>query len=98
MTARLPTPALDTALALERVSSAWDEDILKQLTDYIRIPAKSPGFAPDWREQVKGGLEGLGWSARDADRACDNVAGMVETDPATPVAVLMRAALRSLAK
>ena len=51
MTARLPTPALDTALALERVSSAWDEDILKQLTDYIRIPAKSPGFAPDWEQQ-----------------------------------------------
>ncbi len=51
MTARLPTPALDTALALERVSRAWDEDILKQLTDYIRIPAKSPGFAPDWEQQ-----------------------------------------------
>ena len=51
-----------------------------------------------WREQVKAGLEGLGWSARDADRACDSVAGMVEDDPATPVAVLMRSALRSLAK
>ena len=51
-----------------------------------------------WRDQVKGGLEGLGWSSRDAERACDNVAGLVDDDPATPVAVLMRAALRSLAK
>lgn len=51
-----------------------------------------------WRDQVKGGLEGLGWSSRDADRACDSVAGLIDDDPGTPVAVLMRAALRSLAK
>ena len=50
MTARLPNTVLDNALALERVSRKWDEDIVQQLTDYIRIPAKSPGFAPDWRE------------------------------------------------
>ncbi len=51
MNDRLPAAALDAALALERVGRVWDEDILRQLTDYIRIPAKSPGFAPDWREQ-----------------------------------------------
>ena len=58
----------------------------------------SPAAPTAWRDQVKGGLEGLGWSSRDAERACDNVAGLVEDDPTTPVAVLMRAALRSLAK
>ena len=72
------------------------KDKINALAATSGLPATTE--APDWREQVKGGLEGLGWSARDADRACDNVAGMVETDPATPVAVLMRAALRSLAK
>ena len=51
MTARLPATALDSVLALERVGRAWDEDILHQLTDYIRIPAKSPMFAPDWEQQ-----------------------------------------------
>jgi len=51
MNARLPTAAIDTTLALERVSRAWDEDIVRQLTDYIRIPAKSPMFAPDWAAQ-----------------------------------------------
>ncbi len=51
MNAPLPTAALDPVLALERVSRAWDESIVRELTDYIRIPAKSPGFAPDWREQ-----------------------------------------------
>lgn len=51
MNAPLPTAALDPVLALERVSRTWDESIVRELTDYIRIPAKSPGFAPDWREQ-----------------------------------------------
>jgi acetylornithine deacetylase/succinyl-diaminopimelate desuccinylase-like protein len=26
----------------------WDNDIVQQLTDYIQIPAKSPGFDKDW--------------------------------------------------
>ncbi len=51
MNAPLPTAALDPVLALERVSRTWDESIVRELTDYIRIPAKSPGFAPDWQEQ-----------------------------------------------
>ena len=57
-----------------------------------------PAAAASWRDQVKGGLEGLGWSARDAERACETVAPMADREPGTPVAVLMRAALRSLAK
>jgi acetylornithine deacetylase/succinyl-diaminopimelate desuccinylase-like protein len=39
---------LDPAAALARVSEQWDRDIVGQLTEYIRIPAKSPGFDPDW--------------------------------------------------
>lgn len=75
-----------------------------ELKDKINTLAATSAAAPatasgqQWRDQVKGGLEGLGWSARDADRACDGVAHLVESDPATPVAALMRAALRSLAK
>ncbi len=44
----LPAPALDAARALDQVSRQWDTDIVRQLTDYIAIPAKSPGFDPDW--------------------------------------------------
>ena len=51
MNARVPTQVLQPALALERVSQAWDDDIVRQLTDYIAIPAKSPMFSPDWAEQ-----------------------------------------------
>lgn len=51
-----------------------------------------------WREQVTGGLEGLGYSAKDAEAACDRVADLVAADPQIGVAILLRAALRSLAK
>lgn len=44
----IPAPALDAALALDQVSRQWDADIVRQLTDYIAIPAKSPGFDPEW--------------------------------------------------
>lgn len=52
----------------------------------------------EWREQVAAGLQGLGWSARDADTACERVAHLVEEDPDVSIPVLMRAALQSLAK
>lgn len=51
-----------------------------------------------WREQVTEGLVGLGWSARDAEAACDRVADLAQVDPPPSVAALMRAALNSLAK
>ena len=51
MNARVPTTTLlQPELALQRVSQAWDDDIVGQLTDYIAIPAKSPTFAADWAE------------------------------------------------
>src|SRR3954466_15317509 len=44
----MPRSALDAALALAHASDQWDGDIVKQLTDYIAIPAKSPGFDKEW--------------------------------------------------
>ena len=32
------------------VGNVWDQDIVPQLTDYIRIPAKSPAFDKDWAQ------------------------------------------------
>jgi acetylornithine deacetylase/succinyl-diaminopimelate desuccinylase-like protein len=32
-----------------RISRQWDDDIVPQLVDYIRLPAKSPNFDPDWK-------------------------------------------------
>jgi acetylornithine deacetylase/succinyl-diaminopimelate desuccinylase-like protein len=33
---------------LSSVSTQWDASIVPQLTDYVRIPAKSPHFDPQW--------------------------------------------------
>jgi acetylornithine deacetylase/succinyl-diaminopimelate desuccinylase-like protein len=44
----MPDGTLDAAAALSHATSQWDSDIVKQLTDYIQIPAKSPGFDKDW--------------------------------------------------
>ncbi|MFT4192429.1 MAG: M20/M25/M40 family metallo-hydrolase [Comamonas sp.] len=49
MNARLPSAALDPALALRQVTDQWDGDIIRQLRDYIAIPAKSPAFDADWQ-------------------------------------------------
>jgi acetylornithine deacetylase/succinyl-diaminopimelate desuccinylase-like protein len=46
----LPPGELNTVQALADVSQAWDGDILRQLTEYIQIPAKSPSFDAQWAE------------------------------------------------
>jgi acetylornithine deacetylase/succinyl-diaminopimelate desuccinylase-like protein len=54
MTARDAIPTIPTLIALntERllrdVSHQWDTDITHQLVEYVKIPAKSPGFDRDW--------------------------------------------------
>ena len=79
--------------------------IILELRDRIGAPgsfASAPGpaapTAPDWQAQVQAGLVGLGWSAKEADRAVSEVdpaaAEMSEPD----VATLLRAALRTLSK
>jgi acetylornithine deacetylase/succinyl-diaminopimelate desuccinylase-like protein len=45
-----PGGLLDSALALSDVTRQWDDDIVRQITDYIGIPAKSPGFDADWAQ------------------------------------------------
>lgn len=56
------------------------------------------GHGERWREQVSDGLQGLGWSTKDAATACDNVAHLVAEDPEIAIGALMRAALNSLAR
>jgi Holliday junction DNA helicase RuvA len=74
--------------------------IILELKDRLGAPSGRSATAPvaveAWRDQVRQGLQGLGWSAKDADRALDEVA---PADGATPdVAALLRAALRTLSK
>lgn len=82
------------------------QKIIIELKDKILIlgaddsPERSaPATANDeWRVQVAAGLESLGWSSKDAERACDSVAHLADDDPDIGIAKLMRAALSTLAK
>jgi Holliday junction DNA helicase RuvA len=74
--------------------------IILELKDRIGLPVPVGGPAPSasepWREQVRQGLVGLGWSAKDADKAVDAVADQAGAEP--DVAALLRAALRTLSR
>ena len=41
-------PAWDAAAALDQINRQWDGDIVRRLTEYIAVPAKSLAFDPDW--------------------------------------------------
>jgi hypothetical protein len=41
---------METAKLTSFVDGVWDQDIVPQLVDYIRIPAKSPAFDKDWEK------------------------------------------------
>ena len=65
------------------------------LTTASAVPVPAPA---QWRIQVTEGLVGLGWSAKDAERACAAVADQAEQTPTPDVAALLRAALQSLSR
>ncbi|MBV8158279.1 MAG: peptidase M20, partial [Dyella sp.] len=41
---------MDTARLNRFISGLWDDEIVPQLVEYIRIPNKSPMFDPKWVE------------------------------------------------
>jgi acetylornithine deacetylase/succinyl-diaminopimelate desuccinylase-like protein len=55
MNARLPATLLSAEQTQSDVDRHWDESIVAQLQDYIRIPAKSPLFDASW--QANGYIE-----------------------------------------
>jgi Holliday junction DNA helicase RuvA len=76
--------------------------IILELKDRIGPPvgtsavALPPGAEPVWRVQVRDGLVGLGWSAKEADKA---VTAVAPEDGTTPdVGALLRAALQVLSR
>ena len=77
------------------------KDKINAMATTVPTGPQTVGVAPSaarWREQVSQGLQGLGWSAKDAEAACAGVEPMAADDPDVSVAVLMRAALQILAK
>jgi Holliday junction DNA helicase RuvA len=105
--------ATDDLAALTRVPGIGRKGaqrIVLELKDRIGAPSgevSEPGRPATvvngaWREQVHAGLLGLGWSAKEAEAACDRVAPMAEeaatAGDALAVPELLRAALRTLSK
>jgi Holliday junction DNA helicase RuvA len=75
--------------------------IILELKDRLGTPVTTTrnGVAPaqaTWRDQVHQGLTGLGWPAREAERAVDAVADQAGDRP--DVGALLRAALQTLSR
>jgi len=78
--------------------------IILELKDRVGSPFSAPGesveaaISPDqiWRAQVREGLIGLGYNAKDAERAVEAVAPEAGDSPNT--GALLRAALKTLSK
>lgn len=78
--------------------------IILELRDRIGPPhdghaSSQPGSAvpgPQWRDQVHQGLVGLGWTAKEAEKAVTAVADQAGDRPDVPA--LLRAALQTLSK
>lgn len=75
--------------------------IILELKDRVGAPAGTATPAavaatPAWRDQVREGLIGLGYPAKDAERAVETVAAQAGEQP--DVGALLRAALRALSK
>jgi Holliday junction DNA helicase RuvA len=110
MLAVLSPDGVRTAIAVDDVKTLTKvpgigqkgaQRIILELKDRIGAPVGRVGALPhahaeSWRDQVTQGLLGLGYNAKDADKAVDAVAGQAGDAP--DVGSLLRAALRSLAK
>lgn len=78
--------------------------IILELRDRLGAPAGTqpatrtgvPATGAPWREQVHQGLVGLGWSAKEAEKAVETVAADAGDSP--DVGSLLRAALQTLRK
>ncbi|MDZ5622222.1 Holliday junction branch migration protein RuvA [Nocardioides bizhenqiangii] len=110
MLAVLSPDGVRTAIAVDDVKTLTKvpgigqkgaQRIILELKDRIGAPRGRGGALPaapaePWRDQVTQGLIGLGYNAKDADKAVDAVADQAGDVP--DVGSLLRAALRGLSK
>lgn len=98
----IATEDVKTLTKVPGIGQKGAQRIILELKDRIGAPtgaasAGTPSAAAAWRDQVHQGLVGLGYNAKDAEKAVDAVAD--QADGGSPdVGALLRAALRSLSK
>ena len=102
----ITTEDVKTLTTVPGIGQKGAQRIILELKDRIGVPGTvgpgrvAPAAAPQdaWRAQVHAGLVGLGWSAKEADKAVETVAPDAGDTAAPDVAGLLRAALRTLSK
>lgn len=91
-----------TLTSVPGIGQKGAQRIILELRDRIGAPSSSASAATgpvavnDWRNQVHGGLVGLGWTGKEADRAVTEVAPQAGDTP--DVASLLRLALQTLSR
>ena len=71
---------------MKTIAQFWDDAIIPAITDYIRIPAKSPHFDPDWKKHgyIDAALQLAAKWCR-ANPLCDMKLEVVRLEGRTPV-------------
>lgn len=101
------TEDVRTLTTVPGIGQKGAQRIILELKDRIGAPTAGAAPAPlatgapagaAWEGQVHAGLVGLGWSAKEADKAVAAVAPEAEHTSVPDVAALLRSALRSLSR
>src|SRR5262249_2486798 len=79
---------MDSTTARAFIDRLWDQEIIPNLIDYIRIPNKSPAFDPDW--QTHGHMQRAveqfaGWARAKVSSIAGASVEVVRLDDRTPV-------------